>query len=170
MAKKPNGKGNGSRNGDNHQKKTIERPWLEAHKWKAGDPSPNPAGRPRLKTPSELIREMLQAEFGGYGMESVKQIQQALPEPWRSKPTEKLTNEEILCGMTIIAGRRSIDAVLERETIFNRVEGRPVQKIAGPDGGAIKLEPVYNWKNLSTDELRQLRALQLKAMAKEDEE
>jgi hypothetical protein len=130
--------------------------------WQLGV-SGNVNGRPRGKLPSELIREMLQAEYGGHNIDQIRQLQQALPEPWKSKPPEKLTTMEILCAMHIIAGRRSLEAVMEREAVFNRVEGRPVQKIAGADGGPIQLEPVYNLKNLSTEELRLWRELQSKA-------
>lgn len=158
MAKKPNGKGNGA--SENHRN---NKGWENLRPWPKGV-SGNLAGRPKNKTPSELMREMLEAEFGGFNIENVKQIQQAMPEPWKSKPTEKLTTLEILCAMHVIAGRRSMAAVLERETVFNRVEGRPVQKIAGPDGGAIPIEPVWNLKNLSTEELRQWRQLQAKAI------
>jgi hypothetical protein len=125
--------------------------------WPSGV-SGNPNGRQPGKMPSELIREMLQAEYGGYNIEQMKQLQQALPEPWKSKPTEKLTNMEILAAMSIISARRSLDAIVEREAVFNRVEGRPVQKIAGVEGEPIEVAAV-DWKGLPTETVREVREL-----------
>lgn len=103
---------------------------LEQYKWKPGV-GPNPAGRPKMETPSETLRSMLNAE---YGVDAVKQLQKR-PQPWCDK--RELTVQEIFSWQLLRKAMQSAGDVARRE-VFDRVEGRPTLKIAGATGGPVE--------------------------------
>lgn len=113
--------------------------------WKPGQ-SGNPAGRPKRELPSETLYKMLSAE---YGPDAVKQMQKQMPEPWKSK--DQLTVQEIMCWVSIRRGLTP-PADTARKDINDRVEGKPLQKIVGAEGGAIEVK--YDYNQLPTEDLK----------------
>lgn len=108
--------------------------------------SGNPAGRPKRELPSETLYKMLNAE---YGPDAVKQMQKQMPEPWKSK--KELTVQEI---MSWVAIRRALTppADTARKDINDRVEGKPLQKIVGAEGGPVEVR--YDYSQLQTEDLK----------------
>lgn len=126
----------------------LNKEFIEAQ-WKPGQ-SGNPNGRPRRELPSETLYKMLSAE---YGPDAVKQMQKQMPEPWRSK--KELTVQEIMAWVSI---RRALTppADTARKDINDRVEGKPLQKIVGAEGGPIEVK--YDYSQLSSEDLKAIIA------------
>jgi hypothetical protein len=120
--------------------------------------SGHPEGRPRGKTPSETLRAFATAEYGAYGPEQLKEIQKRMPEPWRSMPVEKITLQEFIAFIQLMQALRPA-GWKDRSDFYDRVEGRPTIKIAGPDGGPLQVERTVNIKKFSTEQLRLWREL-----------
>lgn len=134
-------------------------PDMETHKWPHGV-SGNFAGRPKRETPSETLRSMLAAE---YAPDAVKQLQKTMPEPWKSKP--ELTVQEIMIWAILRRAMQSAGDVARRE-VFDRIEGRPMLKIAGPTGGPIEVVQ-YDLKKLSAEKIRLMRDILAEASVTE---
>lgn len=96
-----------------------------APKWKKGDPSPNPRGRPKgsLNT-STIIKRWLEAT------EKAKN-------PLTGKE-EKMTQMDIITLAQLIKARKG-DTTAFRE-LLDRTDGKPSQavNVSGPDGGPIE--------------------------------
>lgn len=130
---------------------------IEAYQFKPGK-SGNPNGRPKRETPSETLRLMLDAE---YGVDAVKQLQKTMPEPWRSK--KEVTVQEV---MTWVILRRAMQNAGARREVFDRTEGRPTLKLAGPSGGPIETIS-HDPKKLSAEKIRLMREILAEAAVSE---
>jgi hypothetical protein len=129
--------------------------------------SGNPAGRPKRKTPSEILYAFAMAEYGKHGPEQLKELQKRMPEPWRSKPIEKITVAEFVGWIHMMQAMRPA-GWKDRAEFYDRTEGKPVQKIAVTEDPNADRRTRYDWRKLSTEELLKLKEIQLKAMVEED--
>jgi hypothetical protein len=100
---------------------------------------------------------MLDAE---YGPDAVKQLQKTMPERWRSK--QELTTQEIMIWILLRRAMQNAGDVARKE-VFDRIEGRPTLKIAGPTGGPIETV-TYDLKKLSVEKIRLIRAILAEAV------
>jgi len=97
-------------------------PEMEANKWRKGQPSPNPGGRPRRAPISEAYAHHV-------GM--------PLPEAIRSKlrlPKGAKWADAMALGQLHSAVKGNTVAARE---IADRIEGRVLQPIGGEDGGPV---------------------------------
>lgn len=130
------------------------KPW-----WFKPGQSGNPAGRPKGKRPSEIMREMFLAQYGG--PEAIRKLQETMPEPWRSMNVDKMTVGEIISWVQL---RRAMTANADkaRSDLFDRLEGRPTMRIevepTKDDDSPLRLE------DFTEEELRALHATAMKAM------
>lgn len=153
-------------NGDNHQKKHRLHPALAARIWKPGQ-SGNLNGRPKKKTPSEILDAYGRAEYGAVGPEGLKELQKRMPEPWRSMPIKQITTGEFIGWVQMMQAMRPA-GWRDRELYYDRVEGRPTQKITVTEDPNEGQRTRYDWRKLSTEELLKLKEIQLKAMVGDD--
>jgi hypothetical protein len=74
----------------------------------------------------------------------------------------EITVQEI---MTRVLLRRAMQATAykARREVFDRIEGRPTLKIAGPTGGPIETV-TYDLKKLSTEKIKTIRAILAEAV------
>lgn len=96
---------------------------IEPYKWKEGDPSPNPSGRPKgSRNLSSILREMLEEEIEVNidGVKSKKQFQEVI--------IRKLLKK---------ANDGDIRAIME---IFDRVDGKAKQTIEQSGGTSITVK------------------------------
>lgn len=133
---------------------------LKPYLWKKGCPSPNPAGRPRNKTPTEIMREFLGAE---HDADQIKAVQATMPEPWRS--SKRITVEMAVWWVMILASLNTRRGDNSRKELLDRLEGKVPLRLAGAMGGAIDITsgPKFDYKKLSEDDAQHLRELLIKA-------
>jgi hypothetical protein len=149
-------------NGDNHHKKHPLHPALAARIWKPGQ-SGNLRGRPKKKTPSEILDAYGAAEYGAVGPEGLKELQKRMPEPWRSMPIKQITTGEFIGWVQMMQAMRPA-GWRDRELYYDRVEGRSVQKITVTEDPNEDRRARYDWRKLSTEDLLKLKEIQMKAV------
>lgn len=106
------------------------------------------------------------AFFDLTAVNAIRTLQATMPEPWRSKP--KLTVQEIFTWVML---RRAMQSAGDnaRKEAFDRIEGRPTLKIAGPTGGPIETIS-YDLKKLTREKIRLIRTILAEAEVEAEKE
>ena len=109
-------------------------PGHEKTQWKKGQPSPNPAGRPKgPKTLTNILRGMMTQRIAPIYYPRMMVLYGLPPNGKVPQKIKRLTNEKMLMKMWVQKGITAKDGHAIKD-IVDRLEGKPVQPIGNPDG------------------------------------